>query len=248
VATYPFLARLVAEGRHREMAQAVGRAIRYIFVFSLAATAALATLSIPAVRALYERGSFDPIDTAATAGTVVFFALGIPMWGAQQILARGFYAREEMWAPVVIGTLSTAAALPIYWVLHRVMDVDGLALASTIAITIYTIALAIACQHHRHHDLHDRTRHRLVPTDRMGTRDSGGRHRSPGHAGSGSRSVGFLDPRQSHPRRRQRLRTGCRCGSSGRSSRSGHRVRAALGEERSEEEWVEPTTTQTSGA
>jgi putative peptidoglycan lipid II flippase len=143
VATYPFLARLVAEGRHREMAQAVGRAIRYIFVFSLAATAALATLSIPAVRALYERGSFDPIDTAATAGTVVFFALGIPMWGAQQILARGFYAREEMWAPVVIGTLSTAAALPIYWVLQRVMDVDGLALASTIAITIYTIALAI---------------------------------------------------------------------------------------------------------
>lgn len=142
VATYPFLARLVAEGRHREMAQAVGRAIRYIFVFSLAATAALATLSIPAVRALYERGSFDAIDTAATAGTVVFFALGIPMWGAQQILARGFYAREEMWAPVVIGTLSTAAALPIYWVLHRVMDVDGLALASTIAITIYTIALA----------------------------------------------------------------------------------------------------------
>jgi putative peptidoglycan lipid II flippase len=143
VATYPFLARLVAEGRHREMAQAVGRAIRYIFVFSLAATAALATLSIPAVRVLYERGSFDAIDTAATAGTVVFFALGIPMWGAQQILARGFYAREEMWAPVVIGTLSTAAALPIYWVLQRVMDVDGLALASTIAITIYTIALAI---------------------------------------------------------------------------------------------------------
>jgi putative peptidoglycan lipid II flippase len=143
VATYPFLARLAAEGRHREMAQAVGRAIRYIFVFSLAATAALATLSIPAVRALYERGSFDAVDTAATAGTVVFFALAIPMWGAQQILARGFYAREEMWAPVVIGTVSTAAALPIYWGLQRVMDVDGLALASTIAITIYTIALAI---------------------------------------------------------------------------------------------------------
>lgn len=143
VATYPFLARLVAEGKHREMAQAVGRAIRYIIVFSLAATAALAVLSTPAVRALYERGSFDTIDTAATAGTVVFFALGIPMWGAQQILARGFYAREEMWSPVVIGTLSTAAAVPIYWVLQRVMEVDGLALASTIAITIYTIALAV---------------------------------------------------------------------------------------------------------
>jgi putative peptidoglycan lipid II flippase len=143
VATYPFLAGLVAEGKHREMAQAVGRAVRYIIVFSLIATAALMALSTPAVRALYERGSFDAFDTAATAGTVVFFAIGIPMWGIQQILARGFYAREEMWAPVAIGTLSTAAALPLYWALQRAMGVDGLALASTLAISIYTIALTI---------------------------------------------------------------------------------------------------------
>lgn len=141
VATYPFLARLVAEGRHREMAAAVGRAIRYIVVLSLAATAALIALSIPAVRALYERGSFDSVDTAMTAGTVVFFALGIPMWGAQQIYARGFYAREEMWAPVVIGTSATLVAFPVYWTLQDRMGVDGLALASSIAITLYTVAL-----------------------------------------------------------------------------------------------------------
>jgi len=143
VATYPFLARLVAEGKHREMAQAVGRAVRYVMVFSLIATAALMALSVPAVRALYERGSFDSFDTAATASTVVFFAIGIPMWGVQQILARGFYAREEMWAPVTIGTISTAVALPVYWALQRSMGIDGLALASTLAITIYTAALAI---------------------------------------------------------------------------------------------------------
>ena len=141
VATYPFLARLVAEGRHREMAAAVGRAVRYIVVLSLAAAAALMALSTPAIRALYERGSFDAVDTAMTAGTLVFFALGIPMWGAQQIYARGFYAREEMWAPVVIGTAATVVAFPIYWSLQHQVGVDGLALASSIAITLYTIAL-----------------------------------------------------------------------------------------------------------
>lgn len=143
VATYPFLARLVAEGRHREMAAAVGRAVRYIVVASLAATAALMALATPAVRALYERGSFDAADTVATAGTVVFFALGIPLWGAQQIYSRGFYAREQMWAPVVVGTAATAIAFPVYWALRRSMGVDGLALASTIAIGAYTIALAV---------------------------------------------------------------------------------------------------------
>jgi putative peptidoglycan lipid II flippase len=143
VATYPFLARLFAEGRHREMSRAVVRALKYVVLFSLAATAGLMALSIPVVRMLYERGSFDVTDTIATAGTVVFFALGIPLWGIQQILARGFYAREQMWAPVLVGTLSTAAAVPIYWALYRSMGVDGLALASTLSILLYTVALAI---------------------------------------------------------------------------------------------------------
>ena len=143
VATYPFLARLAAEGKHAELSQAVGRALRYVLALSLAAAAALMALSQPVVRLLYERGSFDAADTVATAGTVVFFAIGVPMWGIQQILARGFYAREQMWAPVVVGTLATAAAVPIYWLLDDAMVVDGLALASSVAITLYTAALAL---------------------------------------------------------------------------------------------------------
>ncbi len=143
VATYPFLARLVAEGKHREMAAAVTRALTYVVVLSLAASAALMAMSVPIVRLLYERGSWDAADTAATAGTVVFFAIGVPLWGVQQILARGFYAREEMWAPVVVGTLATAAAVGLYWGLHDALGVDGLALASSLAILMYTVALAV---------------------------------------------------------------------------------------------------------
>jgi putative peptidoglycan lipid II flippase len=143
VAAYPFLARLAAEGKLAEMAHTVGRAIRYVVTFSLAAAAGLIALSIPVVRALYERGSFDAADTILTAGTVVLFALGIPMWGLQQILARGFYAREQMWVPVIAGTLATAAAVPIYWGLDRLLGVNGLALASSVSITLYTAALAV---------------------------------------------------------------------------------------------------------
>jgi len=142
VAAYPFLARLAAEGKLDQLAETVTRALRYIVVLSLAAAAALMALSVPAVRLLYERGSFEAADTLRTAGTVVFFALGVPMWGLQQILARGFYAREQMWVPVVVGTLATAAAVPIYWGLQHAMGVDGLALASSLAITLYTAALA----------------------------------------------------------------------------------------------------------
>jgi putative peptidoglycan lipid II flippase len=144
VATYPFLARLAAEGKHRELAEAVGKAIRYVVVFSLAAAAAMIALSVPIVRVLYERGSFLPSDTIAAAATAVLFAIGIPMWGIQQILARGFFAREQMWPPVVLGTAATVIALPIYWALNRMMGLEGLALASSLAITVYTGLLAAA--------------------------------------------------------------------------------------------------------
>jgi putative peptidoglycan lipid II flippase len=143
VAAYPFLTRLAAEGRHRELAAAVGRAIRYVVVFSLAAAAALMALSEPLVRVLYERGSFGVSDTIATAATVVLFGIGVPMWGIQQILARGFFAREQMWPPVILGTIATIVALPVYWWLNRSMGLPGLALASSIAITVYTALLAV---------------------------------------------------------------------------------------------------------
>ena len=143
VAAYPFLARLAAEGRQHELVQAVGRALRVVLTLSIAAAAALIALSEPVVRLLYERGSFEATDTMATAATVVLFAIGVPMWGVQQILARAFYAREEMWAPVVVGTLATVAAIPLYWGLNRLMGVDGLALASSLSITLYTVVLAV---------------------------------------------------------------------------------------------------------
>jgi putative peptidoglycan lipid II flippase len=143
VAAYPFLATLAAEGKHRELAEAVSKALRYIMVLSLTAAAGLMALSIPTIGLLYQRGSFGLADTVAAAGTVVLFALGVPMWGMQQILARGFYAREQMWAPVIVGTLATAAAVPIYWALNHAMGVKGLALASSISITLYTMTLAV---------------------------------------------------------------------------------------------------------
>lgn len=144
VAAYPFLARLFAEGKHRELAATVGQAIRYVLIFSLAGAAALMALSVPMVRLLFERGEFTHPDTIVTAGTVVLFSIGVPMWGVQQILARGFFAREQMWPPVIMGTIATVAAVPTYWLLNRTLGLEGLALASSIAITIYTVLLGIA--------------------------------------------------------------------------------------------------------
>ncbi len=142
VAAYPFLARLAAEGRLSALNDNLARALRYVVVLSLGAAAGLAALSLPVVRVLYQRGLFDAADTRGTAAALIFFGIGVPAWGAQQVLVRGYYARRDMWTPVIVGTAATVVALPAYWLLFQAMGISGLALASTAGITLYTAVLA----------------------------------------------------------------------------------------------------------
>lgn len=143
VAAYPYLSSLAEEGKLRELTTSLARAVRYVIVASLLAAAALVALSVPTIGALFERGQFGSADTVAAASALVFYAIGIPFWGVQQLLARGFYARRQMWTPVVVGTATTVLAVPIYIAFKELMDIRGIALASTVSIALYTIALGV---------------------------------------------------------------------------------------------------------
>ena len=141
VAAYPFLARLFASGRLRALGDTVDRALRWVLGLSIVAAALLAALSVPTIRILFERFQFGPGDTKATASALFFFSLAIPIWGASQLVTRAFYARREMWTPVVVGSAATAAAVPTYWILQRSFGLRGVAVASVLTLGSYTIAL-----------------------------------------------------------------------------------------------------------
>lgn len=138
VAAYPFLARLFAEGRLYEMKNTVDKALRYVLILSMAAAALVAALTVPIVRTLFERGEFTSESTIGTAEALFFYAFAIPVWGGLQILNRAFYARREMWTPVVVGTAATISAIPLYVILQNAFGLEGVALASTLALAIYT--------------------------------------------------------------------------------------------------------------
>ena len=142
VAAYPFLARMFAAGEHGRMADSVDKAMRWVLVLSLGAAGLVAALSLPTIRVLFERAEFLPADTEATSAALFFFAFAIPIWGALQVLTRAFYACQEMWTPVAMGTGATALALPLYWLLQRSFGLRGVAVASVLSLGGYTIGLA----------------------------------------------------------------------------------------------------------
>ena len=141
VASYPFLARLFAQGRPAEMAATVHRALRGGIPLAGLATAALCALAVPLTRLAFQRGRFGAEDTVEVAGLLAIYALSVPLWTAHQVYTRGFYAQRRMWLPVGIGTAITALALPLYWVAGTSYGAPGIAATSVTVMALYTAAV-----------------------------------------------------------------------------------------------------------
>lgn len=144
VAAYPFLARLAARGDDRELTATTGRAARNTLFIAVGATAAVVVLARPLVRLIYQYGEFTVQDGELVARLLSIYALSIPAWGLHQILARHFYAKRKMWTPVIIGTIFTALAIPVWLGLYALFDINGFAMASSLVMTGYALGMTIA--------------------------------------------------------------------------------------------------------
>ena len=140
MAAYPTLARLVAEGRPDEAGRTLATAVRGTLVLALGAGVALAVAGAEVAAVVY--GSRLGPDQRAEIGLLIgLFCLGLWAWSAQSVIARGYYALGRTWQPTLIGTLVLLAALPVYHLLGAAQGAAGLALASSLAIGVYTLAL-----------------------------------------------------------------------------------------------------------
>lgn len=144
VAAFPFLASLAARGANDELVETTGRAARKTLFVAAAATAGLVVLAKPAVTLIYEYGKFTSEDADLVADLLTIYAFSIPAWGMHQLLVRHFYAKRKMWTPVIIGTLFSLVAIPVWLGLYQSIGVEGFALASTLVMIGYALGMLIA--------------------------------------------------------------------------------------------------------
>lgn len=141
VASFPFLARLFAEGKLTDMAATLQRALRSGLVVAGLAAAGAVGLALPAVQVAFQRGEFDAAASLNVASLLTIYGLSIPLWTAHQIYTRGFYARQRMWLPVAVGSAATVVAVPLYWWGATRFGAEGVAAASVAIMAIYTVTV-----------------------------------------------------------------------------------------------------------
>ena len=143
VASFPFLAQLYSENRLDELNHTLNTTLKGLILLLVPISALTMALSSPLVYLVFSHTRLRGADLHATASTLVFFSVGMFAWGAQNVLARGFYAARDTLTPAVVGTGLTFLNLPLYWLWVRRYQHLGLAVASSAGIIVYAAALFV---------------------------------------------------------------------------------------------------------
>jgi len=151
MATLPALSRHAARGEIDGFRETFSHALRLVVLFTLPAAVGLVALAQPIIRLLYERGRFGSYDTEQAAGALAFYAVGLTGYAAVKIVTDGFYALQDLKAPLRVSVLSMVANAALNWFFISGLGMDhrGLALSTSCTVSLSFIVLWLLLRRRR---------------------------------------------------------------------------------------------------
>lgn len=139
---FPLLSEHVAAGRSDRVNATLGFALRLIAFVLIPASVGLIVLRVPIVALLFQNGGkFTADDTARTAWALLMYSIGLYSYAGRDTLTRVFYAYHDTRTPVIISVVAVVINIACSYVLMQFIGVGGLALGTTIALTVNYVVL-----------------------------------------------------------------------------------------------------------
>jgi putative peptidoglycan lipid II flippase len=138
---FPTMADHSAKGNLEKVKGNVVFGLKCLTLTLLPITFGLASLSLPIVQILFERGAFTLQNSLVTSYTVMGYSVGLFGQGALLLLVRGYYALSDSMTPLKIGLSAFFLQILLCIVLVRYLGVPGLGLASSLYVTVYASLL-----------------------------------------------------------------------------------------------------------
>jgi putative peptidoglycan lipid II flippase len=105
----------------------VSEGMSLMMVLNVPATVGLVILATPIIRVIFERRAFTPLDTAATAAALQFYAIGLIGYSIVRIVSPVFYALGQNRTPVMVSIAAVAVNIVSSVALVRPFGYRGLA-------------------------------------------------------------------------------------------------------------------------
>jgi putative peptidoglycan lipid II flippase len=142
LATYllPALSGLAAEKKFPEFRQTLTQGLSHLAFANLLASAIAFSLAVPIVRLIFEHGKFGPEATERVAVALACLAPGLLLFSMTNILARAFFALDDIKTPMKISILClTLNLLFAFWLVQRYREA-GLGVANSMS-ACFNVAL-----------------------------------------------------------------------------------------------------------
>jgi putative peptidoglycan lipid II flippase len=137
----------VADGKHEEMKQTFGFALRIVSFITIPAAIGLILLRVPITQVLFQHGEFGARSTALTSHALLFYSLGLPAFAAIKLITPMYYSTHDTLTPTKVGiyTLGIHVALNVIllFAFGRYLWNASPALASSIAAYFNFAALFV---------------------------------------------------------------------------------------------------------
>jgi putative peptidoglycan lipid II flippase len=138
---FPLLSEHVAAKQPERLKTTLGFAMRMIGVVLIPISVGLIVLRTPLIAFLFQRGKFDAEATAQTGSALLCYSIGLLSYAGRDTLTRVFYAYHDTRTPVKISVAAVGINIVCSYLLMHVIGVGGLALGTTIALTVNFLVL-----------------------------------------------------------------------------------------------------------
>ncbi len=142
-AIFPTLSRHSAQNEPSEFVDALTDGFAFVSFIVVPAAIGLAVLGKPIIRLLFARGEFGDWAVNHTAFVLRFYAAGLPFMAYLNLILKAFYAVYDTKTPVKVGAFMVGLNLVLAYVLMHVLDVGGLAFATSIVSAVNFVVLFI---------------------------------------------------------------------------------------------------------
>lgn len=146
VASFPFLAKLIADNDRTRFDQTVSRTINISLFLLIPMSVWMIICAEPIIRLIFQQGQFGQTDTVMTATLLRIMLVTLFCWAIHQMISRAFYANQNTLIPAIIGTLGTVVALPAYYLMAERFGSVGIAVTGAATVAAYTLVTCLVWQ------------------------------------------------------------------------------------------------------
>lgn len=107
LAAFPALTQFFAQGRMDAYRVQVAASLRAVVYLSVAPAMLMIVVPEAIVGALMQHGRFHAANTEMTALCLRMFAIGIPAWCMHPTLMRSYFAIQQTFKPILLGTITS---------------------------------------------------------------------------------------------------------------------------------------------